>query len=444
MNKEGIVELFEANLNEVLENAQALFDEWESMSQPTRSVSVMAVLSRMGELVSDCEDVIKIIENSFPPIRLTADEDWRGRIKNVHRKIDDQFSKYSKGDTKDINALFTSLSASERIIKAFDNIADTEKDMLDTLTSVFGHLYDLLVALRETLNGDRSIAYAELYATAEARYAKEVWRDKEDTGEWHKFTQHLKNTKFPWELEPTLEQLQDLYKEKADEFAKTKAGEIWEEHKDDSMALGKAIAESNLTNEELKEFFRQSYRLKEIEKLAKKQRVTSDINAKSFVGDTSYAKDNFIFNARKFTTEKDYAELRDTILASVKQAGVVSAEEFQIEPSSQNEWYYVLKAVGESGVAGVGKLTDALFVSQMVVWFPDLFVRKEGESEEAMKRRIAKSISNERGYWKEGADEVKIKDMWAHHQRRGYDNKKTLRLHGVADRLKKRLESLVP
>lgn len=119
MNKEGIVELFEANLNEVLENAQALFDEWESMSQPTRSVSVMAVLSRMGELVSDCEDVIKIIENSFPPIRLTADEDWRGRIKNVHRKIDDQFSKYSKGDTKDINALFTSLSASERIIKAF-------------------------------------------------------------------------------------------------------------------------------------------------------------------------------------------------------------------------------------------------------------------------------------------------------------------------------------
>ena len=153
----------------------------------------------------------------------------------------------------------------------------------------------------------------------------------------------------------------------------------------------------------------------------------------------TYSKDNIIFNPRIFTSEAAYAELRDTILSFVKHDGAPSEEKWQIDASSQNEWYYILKAIGEAGVKSAEKLTDMNFVSQMVVWFPALFQKKEGEDEKDMKRRIARSISNERGYWKNSDGEVAIKDMWVHLQQRGYEHAKTLRLHGVAAGLMKKL-----
>ena len=153
----------------------------------------------------------------------------------------------------------------------------------------------------------------------------------------------------------------------------------------------------------------------------------------------SYSKDNIIFNPRIFTSEATYAELRDTILSFVKHDGASSEEKWQIDAASQNEWYYILRAIGEAGVKSTDKLTDMNFVSQMVGWFPALFQKKEGEDEKDMKRRIARSISNERGYWKNSDGEVAIKDMWVHHQQRGYEHAKTLRLHGVAAGLLKKL-----
>ena len=153
----------------------------------------------------------------------------------------------------------------------------------------------------------------------------------------------------------------------------------------------------------------------------------------------TYSKDNIIFNPRIFTSEAAYAELRDTILSFVKHDGAPSEEKWKIDAASQNEWYYILKAIGEAGVKSAEKLTDMNFVSQMVVWFPALFQKKEGEDEKDMKRRIARSISNERGYWKNSDGEVAIKDMWVHLQQRGYEHAKTLRLHGVAAGLMKKL-----
>ena len=156
----------------------------------------------------------------------------------------------------------------------------------------------------------------------------------------------------------------------------------------------------------------------------------------------TYSKDNIIFNPRTFTSEAAYAELRDTILSFVKHDGAPSEEKWQIDAASQNEWYYILKAIGEAGVKSAEKLTDMNFVSQMVAWFPALFQTKECENEKDMKRRIARSISNERGYWKNSDCEVAIKDMWVHHQQREYEHAKTLRLHGVAAGLLRRLLAL--
>lgn len=160
--------------------------------------------------------------------------------------------------------------------------------------------------------------------------------------------------------------------------------------------------------------------------------------------EASYAKTNHIFRASLFKTEEAYARLHQAILAFVKQAGVESAEEYQISPECQAEWYYVLKGIAEAGVAVRGGLKDVDFVRQMLAWYPDLFMRKEEEEEEKMVRRYALCISSQRQRWV-GKDkqEVPINDMFAHSNLMRYHLADTTRFRGVALGVKKRIEALL-
>ena len=160
--------------------------------------------------------------------------------------------------------------------------------------------------------------------------------------------------------------------------------------------------------------------------------------------EASYAKTNHIFRASLFKTEEAYARLHQAILAFVKQAGVESAEEYQISPECQAEWYYVLKGIAEAGLAVRGGLKDVDFVRQMLAWYPDLFMRKEGEVEEKMVRRYALCISSQRQRWV-GKDkqEVPINDMFAHSNLMRYHLADTTRFRGVALGVKKRIEALL-
>ena len=160
--------------------------------------------------------------------------------------------------------------------------------------------------------------------------------------------------------------------------------------------------------------------------------------------EASYAKTNHIFRASLFKTEEAYAQLRKTILAFMKQAGVEPAEEYQIDPACQAEWYYVLKGIAEAGVAVRSGLKDVDFVRQMLAWYPDLFIRKEEEEEEKMVRRYALCISSQRQRWV-GKDkqEVPINDMFAHSNLMRYHLADTTRFRGVALGLKRQIETLL-
>ena len=160
--------------------------------------------------------------------------------------------------------------------------------------------------------------------------------------------------------------------------------------------------------------------------------------------EASYAKTNHIFRASLFKTEEAYAQLRKTILAFMKQAGVEPAEEYQIDPACQAEWYYVLKGIAEAGVAVRSGLKDVDFVRQMLAWYPDFFIRKEEELEEKMVRRYALCISSQRQRWV-GKDkqEVPINDMFAHSNLMRYHLADTTRFRGVALGIKKRIEAIL-
>lgn len=162
---------------------------------------------------------------------------------------------------------------------------------------------------------------------------------------------------------------------------------------------------------------------------------------------SSLASSNIIFNAHIFTTETDYERLREAIFAFFKCKNEDKRDDnHQIVPATQAEWYFILKAIDEAGVTGHQKLTTANFLKQMLAWYPSFFIRKnEKEDDGRMLRRYASSISAERNKWTEGIDrhEVSIRNMFALSNTRGYDKAKTLRLHGVAEELKKQLLEIV-
>ena len=127
---------------------------------------------------------------------------------------------------------------------------------------------------------------------------------------------------------------------------------------------------------------------------------------------------NYIFNDRIFDSNIRFSKLRDTIASAIDMGDATimygKPQELRINPMVQNEWYYILKAISESGVAK-SKISDTLFVEQMVEWFPMLFPDETPEKFKEYKRRLLKSISAERRIWKQGRMnlEVSLKEMWA-------------------------------
>lgn len=127
---------------------------------------------------------------------------------------------------------------------------------------------------------------------------------------------------------------------------------------------------------------------------------------------------NFIFNTSYFDTNDKLVKLRNTIAAAIDMGDDTclygEPQEKRINPSNKNEWYYIRKAIVESGVAK-SNLADKDFVEQMVDWFPKLFPMEQVDTIEAEKRKLAKSISGERSRWRKGStkQEVALKDTMA-------------------------------
>lgn len=158
--------------------------------------------------------------------------------------------------------------------------------------------------------------------------------------------------------------------------------------------------------------------------------------------------ENIIFNNRIFDSDARLTALYN-IIASFVNLGednnkLSVAAENQIEPSAQNEWYYIFIAIAEAEIAGRNVFTDVNFANQMISWFPWLFHFDTPEEMATFKRKFTKSISAERSLWKHGAKKevTAIKDMWARQRTLGIDYAKLSRLYPVAHDLKKALEEL--
>lgn len=148
---------------------------------------------------------------------------------------------------------------------------------------------------------------------------------------------------------------------------------------------------------------------------------------------------NFIFNERLFDSNDRLAKLRDTIAAAIDMGDATimygKPQETRINPTAKNEWYYIVKAIIESGVAKP-KTSNNSFVEQMVEWFPMLFPDETPESFKDYKRKLAKSISEERHLWRQGPmnQEILLKDMWAKGMSKRLGAQKAQRIFEIAQK----------
>lgn len=145
---------------------------------------------------------------------------------------------------------------------------------------------------------------------------------------------------------------------------------------------------------------------------------------------------NHIFQERIFDTNERLIALRNTIASAIDmgEATIMSGkpQEVRINPNVKNEWYYIVKAIGEAGITKKFAVTH--FVEQMMKWFPILFPSSSKEEWEKFKRRLSKSISEEKSLWKHGKmkDVIPLKDMWAKRSQIRMDSSKMERIYAIA------------
>lgn len=146
---------------------------------------------------------------------------------------------------------------------------------------------------------------------------------------------------------------------------------------------------------------------------------------------------NIIFNERLFDSNARLSKLRDTIAAAIDMgdAAILYGEpqNMRINPSVKGEWYYIVKSIEEAKVAH-GKLSVTGFIEQMMEWYPMLFPDGTKEEWEKFKRRLSKSISDEKSLWRQGRmkEVVSLREMWSKGISKKIGNVKANRIYEIA------------
>ncbi len=142
------------------------------------------------------------------------------------------------------------------------------------------------------------------------------------------------------------------------------------------------------------------------------------------------------FKTRLFASDAALQRVR-TLIANSMDLGEYNAEfgernEYCINPMAQNEWFYLMKAIQEAGIAGT--FTVPKFIEIMLDWFPCLREIMKVEEGDKFERKMERSISNERGLWKYGTskEDTAFKDMWARRQQLGIDSAKLQHVYDAA------------
>lgn len=145
---------------------------------------------------------------------------------------------------------------------------------------------------------------------------------------------------------------------------------------------------------------------------------------------------NIIFLDRIFDTNHHLICLRNIIASAIDMGEATimygKPQEVRINPNAQNEWYYIVKAIEESRIAKKFAVTH--FIEQMMEWFPLLFPYDSKEEWENFKRRLSKSISEEKSLWKRGKmkEVIPLCDMWAKQKLLAMDSAKMERIYTIA------------
>lgn len=143
-----------------------------------------------------------------------------------------------------------------------------------------------------------------------------------------------------------------------------------------------------------------------------------------------------IFDDRIFDSNARLSKLRDTIAAAIDMGDATimygQPQQVRINPEVQSDWYYIVKAIEEAKVAR--KFTITGFIDQMTEWFPMLFPGETKEQWEKYKRRLSKSISDEKSLWRFGKmkEVVTLRDMWAKRKNVRLDQAKMERVYEIA------------
>lgn len=113
---------------------------------------------------------------------------------------------------------------------------------------------------------------------------------------------------------------------------------------------------------------------------------------------------NLIFKPRLFDTQERLKELKSVIYRAIRfeenEGADSSKNEYTINLSIKNRWYYFMQALVEAEVVR-RKLTVPQLYEQMKEWFPEVAELKSHDTEEDFLNKLSRSVSAEKSKWKQ-------------------------------------------
>lgn len=255
------IKSYESRLSKTLDEANNVLSIWDQTSNPERSTAILSLLFRMRRLVNEAEGFQEYIKDAFPPVCLQKHLSYIDKFYKSQSRLKNLWpAERNRANTfiSDFEYYLPHCHAMEDVHRVTELVTEHEVSIFKSLMFMYDRLLEVLVSIQDMDEDLEPERLALLYTQAVARYKTYEWEHNEEV----KFANHI-NHLFPFGP-PASDKISDEYRNEYRDFATTRLGRIYDENKDDTIALAVSIADSECSHDEFMEYLNRIHRLEEL------------------------------------------------------------------------------------------------------------------------------------------------------------------------------------
>jgi len=270
------IESLQNLIREQLQAHEQFFDSWNNADWHQRTTSLHLLLHGMWQVYEEAEYKMSLLNSIFPPYpfsEISKIRNWlRQSIHRVEDFLSDDYHPTESSEYLESYKTFLSHLCDDVQVEFFHHseklLVESERNLLNMLLCSYSVLLDLLLRSYNTIsNDDKQILIS--YINCRTRYERLTWPKQKKL-----FEARLKS-RYPWDNLPNSVQLQEEYTTIHRAMSETTIGHLFIEHANETE-FAVALAKSNVSEEDLAQFFLSSYQLAYLSECIENLRQAAD------------------------------------------------------------------------------------------------------------------------------------------------------------------------